>query len=244
LSSSTTAQIERRLAPERGSARIRPYPHAVLRQCIEIDETSLGQRRKMLAQQPVEQIGAADPEICQRVMVHGHATAQPAIGIMAVAQAIKGAGAADPLAGGVEPKCQQKPRRGRRMTGPVAPRLDPILKLAQIEPHYVGPDHAREMVFPDQAVDIHRAQLDLVAFGLAKARRAGWCGFALWLCAFRELFKKLVASHRSPHANQPSQGITAGPASAMLQLSFAKDSQPRRAAAGSWQPVQAPRADG
>src|SRR5580704_19151464 len=118
------------------------------------------------------------------------------------------------------------------MTGPVAPRLDPILKLAQIEPHYVGPDHAREMVFPDQAVDIHRAQLDLVAFGLAKARRARWCGFALWLCAFREPFKKLVASHRSPHANQPSQGITAGPASAMLQLSFAKDSQPLRVTSG------------
>src|SRR5580704_17170177 len=118
------------------------------------------------------------------------------------------------------------------MTGPVAPRLDPILKLAQIEPHYVGPDHAREMVFPDQAVDIHRAQLDLVAFGLAKARRARWCGFALWLCAFREPFKKLVASHRSPHANQPSQGITAGPASATLQLSFAKDSQPLRVTSG------------
>ena len=105
--------VERRLAPERASAGIRPYPHAVLRQRLEIDKPSLGQRRKMLAEQPVEQIGATHPEVRQRVIVHRHAAAQPAIDVISSAQPRQRPGAADPIAGGVEPKPQQKPRRGQ-----------------------------------------------------------------------------------------------------------------------------------
>jgi hypothetical protein len=77
--------IQRRLAPERGCPRTGPYPHPVLRQRAEIDEFGLGQRRQVLGEQPVEQIGTADPKVAQRVMVYRHASAQPAIGIMAVA---------------------------------------------------------------------------------------------------------------------------------------------------------------
>src|SRR5204863_282073 len=78
--------------------------------------------------------------------------------------------AADAIAAGIEPQRQQKPRRRRRMTGPVDPSLDLTLELAQVEPFYIGPDHPHRVVFPDQALDIHRLQLDLVAPGLAQAR--------------------------------------------------------------------------
>ena len=81
------------------------------------------------------------------------------------------------------------------MTGPVAPRLDPILELAQIEPLDVGPDHAHRMVFPDQALDIHRPQLDLVAFGLTQARRSERRLIGLRLRLLRQFPKQFVASH-------------------------------------------------
>src|SRR6266700_7836357 len=81
------------------------------------------------------------------------------------------------------------------MTGPVATRLDLILNLAQIEPLHIGPDHTDRMVFPDQALDIHRPQLDLIAFGLTQAwgckrRRIGWR-----LRLTRKVAKQFVVSH-------------------------------------------------
>ena len=82
------------------------------------------------------------------------------------------------------------------MTGPVVPRLDPILELAQVEPLNVCLDQARRMIFPDQAVDIHRAQLDLVAFGLAQARRTERCRIGLRFRLLREFSKQLVCGHR------------------------------------------------
>jgi hypothetical protein len=127
----------------------------------------------MLGEQPVEQIGAADPKVRQRVIVHRHPTAEPAIGIVAVAQPFQSARAADALAGGIKPQRQQKPRRNRRMSGPVIPGLDPILKLAQVKPHHIGPDQTGQVVGPDQAVDVHRQKLDLIAMRLTQARGSG-----------------------------------------------------------------------
>src|SRR5205085_11560200 len=87
------------------------------------------------------------------------------------------------------------PRRGRRMTGSVAARLDPILKLTQIEAFHIGPDDARPMVLPDQAFDIYGAQLDLVALGLAETRRFNWRRIELRLRLLPQSLKQFVASH-------------------------------------------------
>jgi len=91
---------------------------------------------------------------------------------MAVAQPLQGAGAADPLAGGEEPKRHQEPRRRHRPAGLIAPRLDPMFEFAKVEAGNVGPDHARRMVLSDQALDIDRAQFNLVALRLAQARHS------------------------------------------------------------------------
>jgi hypothetical protein len=162
--------VECRLAPERGGPRAGPDPHPILRQRLQIDEAGLRQRRQMLAEQPVQQIGATDPEIRQHVIVHRHSAAQPAIGVVALAQPLQGARAADTLTGGIEPQRQQKPRRCRGVTGAVAPSLDPVLQLTQIEPFDIGPDQAHRMVFSDQALDIHRPQRELVALRFTQAR--------------------------------------------------------------------------
>ncbi len=200
--------IECRCAPERGRARARPHPHAILRQRIEINQAGLGQRRQMLGEQPVEQIAATNPEVRQRVIVHRHATTQPAIDIMAVAQPLQDARAADAVAGGIEPQCQQKPRRRRRMTRPLAPSLDPILKLAQVESLDIRPDHTHRMVFPDQAFDIHCAQLDLVTLRLTQARCCERRRIGLLLRLRRQFPEQFIASHhRLPRIND-RKGIT------------------------------------
>src|SRR5258708_10580707 len=187
--------LECRLAPERGGSRAGPDPHPILRQRLQIDEARLRQRRQVLAEQPVQQIGATDPEVCQHVMVHRYPAAQPTIGIVAVAQPLQSARAADPLAGGIEPQRQQKPGRCRRVTGAVAPRLDPVLQIAQVKPFDIGPDQAHRMVFSDQALDIHRAQRDLVALRLTQTRRAERHRFGWRLRLRRQFPKQLIGTH-------------------------------------------------
>ena len=198
--------VERRLAPERASAGICPYPHSVLRQRLEIDKAGLGQRRKMLAEQPVEQIGATHPKVRQRMIVHRYAATEPAIDVIRGALPRQGPGAADPIAGGVKPKRQHKPRRGRRMTRPVLARLDPIFQLSQIEVFHVIPDHPRAVVRADQAVDIDTPKLDLVACGFAQPRRPERGRIALRLRLLRQLAKQFVAAHpRLPRINSCSE---------------------------------------
>src|SRR5262249_5008219 len=100
--------VERRLTSERTGAGTSPYLHTVLHHRLEIDKASISQCRKMLAEQSVEQISATHPEVPQRVMVHRYAAADPTIDVVALAQQRQGPGAANPLAGGIKPKPQQK----------------------------------------------------------------------------------------------------------------------------------------
>ena len=187
--------IERRLAPERGGSRTGPDPHAILRQRLEIDETGLCQRRQMFTEQPVEQVGATDPEVRQRVVVHRHSATQPTIGVMARAQSFQGACAADTLAGAIQPQRQQKPWRCRRMPGALAPGLDPVLQVTQIEPFDVTPDQPNRVIFSDQALDIHRPQRDLIASGFTQPRRAQRRRFGLRLRMLRQVAKQVVYGH-------------------------------------------------
>jgi hypothetical protein len=194
--------IQRRLSPERASSRARPYPHPVLRQLLQIDQPCLVQSRQMFDQQTVEQVGTADPEVRQRVIVQRHATAEPAVDVVTVAEPIQGPRAANAIARSVQPKRQQQPRRWRRITRPVLPRLDAIFQLAQVEPCDISPDHPRRMILPDQAIDIDRLQLDLIAHRLAQPRCAPRHCFASWRRLFRQFAKKSVVSHHRSPANQ------------------------------------------
>src|SRR3974377_52346 len=56
------------------------------------------------------------------------------------------------------------------MAGPVGSPLEPLLKLAQIEPFHIGPDHPCRMVLSDQALDIHGPQFDLIPLRLPQTR--------------------------------------------------------------------------
>jgi hypothetical protein len=160
-------------AAVRGCPGAGANPHPVLRQLAEIDQAAGRQRRDILGQQPIEKLAVADPEVAQRVVVQRHPAGEPTVGIMAFAQPRQRPRAADPLAGRVEPQRQQQPGRDRRMPGPAFARLDRVLQGAEIELLDISPDQARRMVLADQAVDIHRAQFQLVALRLQKPRLAG-----------------------------------------------------------------------
>ena len=108
--------VQRRPPPERASPRVRPYPHPVLSQFLQIDQSRLAQRRQMFDQQTVQQIGTANPEVRQRVIVQRDPATEPAVDVMAVAEPVQRSRAADAVARGVQPKRQQQPRRWRRMT--------------------------------------------------------------------------------------------------------------------------------
>ena len=162
--------IQRRRAAKRRRAGAGAHPHPVLRQGVEIDQARLGQRRHMLSQQPIKQIGAIDPEVRQRVIVHRHPAAQPAIHVVARAQPLQRPRAANALAGGVKPQRQQKPRRNRGMARSVLARPDPVFEQAQIEALDIAPDHPHRVVLSDQAVDIDCPQFNLIALGRAQPR--------------------------------------------------------------------------
>ena len=88
------------------------------------------------------------------------------------------------------------------MTGLLASRLDPIFKLPQVDPFDVGPDHPRRMIFSDQAVDIHRPQLNLIAPGLAQPRRSRKRHIGSRLALLGKFSKQLVFGHlQAPQIN-------------------------------------------
>src|SRR3974390_2297211 len=162
--------LQARAAAVRSRPPTGAYPHAILRQPIQINDSAGFPRRHVLDQQPIEKLAIVDAEVAQRVVVDRHPAAQPAIRIMAFAQPLQGPCASHPLAGRVKPQRQQQARRNCRMSRHPLPRFDRILQLAQINLLHVIPNQSGRMVLPDQTVDIHRPQLDLVPLRLAPPR--------------------------------------------------------------------------
>src|SRR5262249_44189742 len=72
--------------------------------------------------QAVEQLRIVGPEVRQTVVVQAHSPAQPAIRVMALAQACQCTGTPHPLARGVQPQSHEQPRDGRRLPRAVAAR--------------------------------------------------------------------------------------------------------------------------
>jgi hypothetical protein len=80
------------------------------------------------------------------------------------------------------------------LSGRVLPRLDSAFQLGQIESAHVIPHQPGRMILADQAVQIHRLQLDLITNGLPHARLA----FRLILRrrrGFRQSFEQTRLSH-------------------------------------------------
>jgi hypothetical protein len=76
------------------------------------------------------------------------------------------------------------------------PGLDPVLEFAQIKLADIGPDQPRRMVFPNQALDIHRSQRDLVALRFTQPRRSKRCRVSRRLRLIRQFPKQVIGGHQ------------------------------------------------
>jgi hypothetical protein len=88
-------------------------------------------------------------------------TAQPAVGIVPLAQALQGTCTAYPLQGRIQPQCHQDGRVNRRASRPALHRPDPLVQGQEIHPCHKGPDGAHRMVLGDERFQVTRPQLDL-----------------------------------------------------------------------------------
>src|SRR5205807_1722082 len=179
---------------KRRRPRRRPYPNAVLREHVQIDQPLRRQRRHALGQQPVEKLPVIDAKLSQRPVVHHEPAAEPAVDIIPPAQPRQQPRAHNALARRVKPQRQQQPRRDRRMARNAFARLDPHLQLAQIQARDVSPDQPRRVVASDQAVKARSAKLDRVSLRLPHPRRAAR-GLPLRRNLLRQVSKQALLDH-------------------------------------------------
>ena len=76
--------------PEAGSTRMGPHAHAVVGHAVHADQALRQQTRHAAGELPVQPLRVLDPEVPQRVVVDSHPAAQPAVGVVAVAQSSTG----------------------------------------------------------------------------------------------------------------------------------------------------------
>ena len=120
--------VQALLAAERRGSRAGPHPHPVLRQLDRINQSIGRQHGDMLRQKLVQKRAVPATEVGKAVIVHTHPATQPAIGVVALAQPLQRACAADPLARRIEPQSQQQPRARRRLTRRVLARPDLLVQ--------------------------------------------------------------------------------------------------------------------
>lgn len=147
-----------RVAARRGSD-----PDAVLGDPGERDEPVRDERRNALGEEPVEQIAVVDPEVGQRVVVDADAAADPAVRVVLGAQPIERPSRADTLERRVQPVRGQDRRIDRRPARLALGRPDPLVHRPEIEALDERPHQARPVVGRQKALEIDRAQLELLA---------------------------------------------------------------------------------
>src|SRR5580692_1796771 len=82
------------------------------------------------------------------------------------------------------------------MTRRVLARLDPCLKLTQVDRLHVAPNQPRQMILSEQAIENHRSQFDLIAYRLAHPWRSRPRRTGGRLALLRQLVEQSVATHR------------------------------------------------
>ena len=157
-------------ATKRAGSRCRPHPHPVLRQHIERHQAFGHQGGNALSQQPLEHTTMRRAKIRQRVVVHRHSAAQPAVGQMLLAQFVQLAGAANPVHRRPQPQRQHQLRRRRRLPRHPLTRLHRLMQVAQVEPPDKGPDRPHRMIACHQIIKRCNLPPRLVSLRLAQPR--------------------------------------------------------------------------
>ena len=193
--------IEPLLTAERAGAGTGAHLQAVLGQAFQAHQALRDQRAHALAQQTIEKAAMCNPEVRQRVMVHAHPTADPAVDRVALAQRSQLPRAAHSLDRRVKPKRHEDLHIDRRTTGHMFASTDLAVKRLQIQAFHKSPDRANPVILRDKAIEIHNLKLKLVPPRLLKPH-----GTSLLRDRRRrnnrELFEQIfvLSSHRSTPA--------------------------------------------
>jgi len=158
--------------PEAGSTRMGPHAHAVVGHAVHADQALRQQTHHAARELAVQPLRVRDPEVAQRVVVHSHPAAQPAVGVVAVAQPVEFARRAHAVERRVQPQAHQNGRINGRATDAALDRLDLPVQGLKIKRLHEGPDGTSLVVGGQGRVKITGTQLDLVAHRALHSRRA------------------------------------------------------------------------
>ena len=159
-------------APEAGRARMGTHAHAVVGHPVHADQPLRQQSCHAAGELAVQPLRVLDPEVAQRVVVDTHPAAQPAVGIVAVAQPVEFACRAHAVQRRVQPQAHQNRRVDGRAPDAAFDGTDLRVQGLKIKRLHEGPDGAGLVVGGQRRVKVAGAQFDLVAHRALHARRA------------------------------------------------------------------------
>jgi hypothetical protein len=149
------------LAAKGGCCSVGAHAHAVLRHARQADRSGCGQGGHVVGEQVVHQGFVAGAKVVERVVVHRDAPADPAVGIVLLAQPCQFAPAAHTLQRGVQPQREEDVRVDGGTPGVAAARFDVKDQLAQVLVYDVAPHQAGSVVCGEQGLQVRGAQLNL-----------------------------------------------------------------------------------
>ena len=156
-------------AVERGGPGGGADSHAILGHAVQVDQVLVAEDGHRVGQHPVEEVDLGDAEVGQGVIIEGDATDQPTEGVVVLAQPVQGAGAADPLQGGVEPDGGEDAGVDRRPPRAAFHRPDPGVERGEVELSDEVPDDAGLVVGIEEVLEPHGGE-ELLAIHRPQAR--------------------------------------------------------------------------
>ncbi len=176
-------------------------PHPVLGDPPHRHEFRVQQARHAPRQQLVEERLVSDAELRQRLPVYPNPTTEPAVRVVALAQPLQRASATHAIERRVQPQRQQDLRGDRTAAHAAFAHLDGRVHGAEVLTLNPRPNQPCAVPLRQQRLQIHRAQLDLVAVGqdhprpgrLRRLRHRGLGRHGFGVLGQRQAFEQLAA---------------------------------------------------
>ena len=111
----------------------------------------------------VQPLRMRDPEVAQRVVVHAHPAAQPAVGVVALAQPVEFARRSHTVERRIQPQAHQNGRVNGRAPDAAFDGPDSRVQGLQIKRLHERPDSTGLVVGGQRGVKVTGAQFDLIA---------------------------------------------------------------------------------
>ena len=159
-------------APEAGRTRMGTHAHAVVGHSVHADQALRQQTRHAAGELAVQPLRVRDPKVAQRVVVDAHPAAQPAVGVIVVAQPVELTRPADTVQRRVQPQAHQNGGVDGRAPNTAFDGTDLGVQGLKIERLHEGPNGTGLVIGGQRRVQITGTQLDLVAHCALHARRA------------------------------------------------------------------------